>query len=102
MELDEFSRKARLLREPRGPAGLGDVGGDRRRRARRRGGRAPPGTADRARHGSRRLVGTTAALGTRLEELAAAGATWSVLVPGGPPDRLDLIADEVLPYRSTA
>jgi len=26
-----------------------------------------------------------------------------VLVPGGPPDRLDLIADEVLPHlRSTA
>jgi alkanesulfonate monooxygenase SsuD/methylene tetrahydromethanopterin reductase-like flavin-dependent oxidoreductase (luciferase family) len=47
--------------------------------------------------------GTTASLRIRLEELAAAGATWSVLVPGGPPDRLDVIADEVLPHvRSTA
>jgi hypothetical protein len=46
---------------------------------------------------------TTASLRIRLEELAAAGATWSVLVPGGPPDRLDVIADEVLPHvRSTA
>ena len=32
-----------------------------------------------------------------IDALAAAGSTWSVLVPGGPPDRLDVIAEEVLP-----
>jgi len=103
MELDEFSRKARLLRDTAGDrpvsatwAGIVVVGRDdaevERLLEQRTARGMDPGV----------WSGTTAALGTRLEELAAAGATWSVLVPGGPPDRLDLIADEVLPYRSTA
>ena len=73
MGLDEFTRKARLLRETAaGPAGRGDVGRDRRRRARRRGGRSPARTAERARHWSPGVwSGTTAALRTRLDELAA-------------------------------
>jgi alkanesulfonate monooxygenase SsuD/methylene tetrahydromethanopterin reductase-like flavin-dependent oxidoreductase (luciferase family) len=33
----------------------------------------------------------------RLGELAGAGATWAVLVPAGPPDRVELIAERVLP-----
>ena len=41
--------------------------------------------------------GTTASLRTHLDALASAGSSWSVLVPGGPPDRLDVIAEEVLP-----
>jgi hypothetical protein len=32
-----------------------------------------------------------------LEGLETAGATWVVLVPAGPPDRLELIADQVFP-----
>ncbi|MFN2543312.1 MAG: LLM class flavin-dependent oxidoreductase [Actinomycetota bacterium] len=32
-----------------------------------------------------------------LAELAAAGATWAVLVPAGPPDRLAVLAETVLP-----
>jgi alkanesulfonate monooxygenase SsuD/methylene tetrahydromethanopterin reductase-like flavin-dependent oxidoreductase (luciferase family) len=47
--------------------------------------------------------GTTTSLRTHLDALAAAGSTWSVLVPGGPPDRFDVIAEEVLPgLRSSA
>ena len=32
-----------------------------------------------------------------LRELAAAGATWAVLVPAGPADRVEVIAERVLP-----
>ena len=32
-----------------------------------------------------------------LERLEAAGASWAVLVPAGPPDRMELIAERVLP-----
>jgi alkanesulfonate monooxygenase SsuD/methylene tetrahydromethanopterin reductase-like flavin-dependent oxidoreductase (luciferase family) len=47
--------------------------------------------------------GTTRSLRTHLDALAAAGSTWAVLVPGGPPDRLDVIAEEVIPgLRSSA
>lgn len=33
-----------------------------------------------------------------LEGLGTAGATWAVLVPAGPADRIDMIAEEVLPH----
>jgi alkanesulfonate monooxygenase SsuD/methylene tetrahydromethanopterin reductase-like flavin-dependent oxidoreductase (luciferase family) len=32
-----------------------------------------------------------------LEGLETAGATWAVLVPAGPPDRLEVIAERVFP-----
>ena len=42
-------------------------------------------------------TGTTDDLATHLEALAAAGATWAVLVVAGPRDRTALIAERVLP-----
>ena len=33
-----------------------------------------------------------------LEELGSAGATWAVFVPAGPPDRVEMIAERVLPH----
>ena len=104
MGVEEFTRKARLLRGSAGDrpvtatwAGIVVVGRDEvevDRLLEQRSARGlEPGV----------WSGTTAALRTRLDELAAAGAAWSVLVLGGPPDRLDLIADEVLPHvRSSA
>lgn len=104
MGVEEFTRKARLLRGSAGDrpvtatwAGIVVVGRDEvevDRLLEQRSARGlEPGV----------WSGTTAALRTRLDELAAAGAAWSVLVPGGPPDRLDVIADEVLPHvRSSA
>ncbi len=98
MPLEEFRRKARLLREEAGGravsptwAGIVVVGRDeddvdallRRRRER--------GLEEDV------WAGTTAALRSWLAALRDAGATWSVLVPGGPPDRIGVIADEVLP-----
>jgi alkanesulfonate monooxygenase SsuD/methylene tetrahydromethanopterin reductase-like flavin-dependent oxidoreductase (luciferase family) len=35
-----------------------------------------------------------------LDDLARAGATWAILVPGGPADRVELIAETVLRRRS--
>jgi alkanesulfonate monooxygenase SsuD/methylene tetrahydromethanopterin reductase-like flavin-dependent oxidoreductase (luciferase family) len=98
MGVEEFSRKVRLLREAAGErpvsatwGGIVVVGRDDdevgrmldRRRAR---GLEPAVWS-----------GTTASLRVHLDALADAGSTWSVLVLGGPPDRLDVIADEVLP-----
>lgn len=98
MTIEEFGRKARLLREEADGravsptwAGIAVVGRDdedvssllRRRHQR----------------GLEEDVwsGTPAALRVWLEGLRDVGATWAVLVAGGPPDRIDLIADEVLP-----
>ncbi|HZP91001.1 MAG TPA: LLM class flavin-dependent oxidoreductase, partial [Actinomycetota bacterium] len=36
-----------------------------------------------------------------LSDLRDAGATWAILVPAGPPDRIDLIAETVLPRLRT-
>jgi hypothetical protein len=38
-------------------------------------------------------TGTTGDLRGFADELAGVGATWFVMLPVGPPDRLDLIAD---------
>jgi alkanesulfonate monooxygenase SsuD/methylene tetrahydromethanopterin reductase-like flavin-dependent oxidoreductase (luciferase family) len=104
MGIEEFSRKVRLLREAARErpvsatwAGIVVVGRDDDEVGRlldqRTARRLEP----------RVWSGTTASLRTHLDALAAAGSTWSVLVPGGPPDRLDLIAEEVLPeLRSSA
>lgn len=42
-------------------------------------------------------AGSAASLVGFLERLADAGATWTVLVPAGPPDRVELLARAVLP-----
>jgi alkanesulfonate monooxygenase SsuD/methylene tetrahydromethanopterin reductase-like flavin-dependent oxidoreductase (luciferase family) len=104
MGVEEFTRKVRLLREAAGErpvsatwAGIVVVGRDDDEVGR---------LLDRRRARGLELgvwSGTTASLRTHLDALAAAGSTWSVLVPGGPPDRLDVIAEEVLPkLRSSA
>jgi alkanesulfonate monooxygenase SsuD/methylene tetrahydromethanopterin reductase-like flavin-dependent oxidoreductase (luciferase family) len=43
-------------------------------------------------------VGPADAFADHLEALRSAGATWSILVPAGPPDRVELIADRVLSH----
>ena len=104
MGVEEFTRKVRLLREAAGErpvsatwAGIVVVGRDDEEVGR---------LLDRRRARGLELgvwSGTTASLRTHLDALAAAGSTWSVLVPGGPPDRLDMIAEEVIPgLRSSA
>ena len=98
MGLDEFTRKARLLEEESGGrsvsatwAGIVVVGRDDAEVAQ---------LLDARNH--RHLesdvwAGTTASLREWLENLGRVGASWAVLVPGGPPDRVELIATEVLP-----
>jgi alkanesulfonate monooxygenase SsuD/methylene tetrahydromethanopterin reductase-like flavin-dependent oxidoreductase (luciferase family) len=104
MGVEEFTGKVRLLREASGErpvsatwAGIVVVGRHDDEVGR---------LLDRRRARGLELgvwSGTTASLRTHLDALAAAGSTWSVLVPGGPPDRLDVIAEEVLPkLRSSA
>jgi alkanesulfonate monooxygenase SsuD/methylene tetrahydromethanopterin reductase-like flavin-dependent oxidoreductase (luciferase family) len=43
-------------------------------------------------------VGSVSSLIRWLDGLETAGASWAVLVPAGPPDRVDLIAEHVLPH----
>ena len=43
-------------------------------------------------------AGTTRSLVAWLNELRAGGAAWVVLLPGGPPDRVEVIAESVLPH----
>ena len=98
MGLDEFTRKARLLEEESGGrsvsatwAGIVVVGRDDAEVARLLDARSH-------RHlESDVWAGTTASLREWLENLGSVGASWAVLVPGGPPDRVELIATEVLP-----
>jgi alkanesulfonate monooxygenase SsuD/methylene tetrahydromethanopterin reductase-like flavin-dependent oxidoreductase (luciferase family) len=98
MGLEGFTRKARLLEEEAGGrpvsatwAGIVVVGRDDAEVARLL-------EARRHRHlESDVWSGTTAALREWLENLRSVGASWAVLVPGGPPDRVELIATEVLP-----
>jgi alkanesulfonate monooxygenase SsuD/methylene tetrahydromethanopterin reductase-like flavin-dependent oxidoreductase (luciferase family) len=96
---DEFARKARLLREAAAGravsatwAGIVVVGRD-------------DAEVERllAHRGARGLepsvwAGTTGSLRAWLDDLRGAGASWAVLVPGGPPDRVELVATEVLPH----
>jgi len=98
MGLDEFTRKARLLDEEAGPrsvsatwAGIVVVGRDDAEVAQLLDARSH-------RHlESDVWAGTTGSLREWLENLGSVGASWAVLVPGGPPDRVELIATEVLP-----
>ncbi len=101
LSIPEFARKAHLLSEAAGGtgrtveatwAGIAVVGRDE----------------DEAgemldRRSKRRMLeanvwaGSASSLIWWLEGLGTAGATWAVLVPAGPADRVDLIAGEVLP-----
>jgi alkanesulfonate monooxygenase SsuD/methylene tetrahydromethanopterin reductase-like flavin-dependent oxidoreductase (luciferase family) len=96
-----FARKAGLLRETAVAAGrsveatwagLVVVGRDREETAELMGERSRRDLADKE-----VWAGTTDALVGWLEELRAAGATWAVLLPGGPADRIEVIAASVLP-----
>ena len=98
MGLDEFTRKARLLDQEAGRrsvsatwAGIVVVGRDDAEVAQLLDARSH-------RHlESDVWAGTTGSLREWLENLGSVGASWAVLVPGGPPDRVELIATEVLP-----
>ena len=98
MGLDEFTRKARLLEEESDGravsatwAGIVVVGRDDAEVAQLLDARSH-------RHlESDVWAGTTASLREWLENLGRVGASWAVLVPGGPPDRVEVIATEVLP-----
>lgn len=98
MGLEVFARKARLLEresERRSVAatwaGIVVVGRDDAELARlleRRAGRGQESSV---------WSGTTASLRGWLGDLQRAGASWAVLVLGGPADRIELTAAEVLP-----
>lgn len=98
MGLDEFTRKAGLLEAESGGrsvsatwAGIVVVGRDDAEVAQLLDARSH-------RHlESDVWAGTTGSLREWLENLGSVGASWAVLVPGGPPDRVELIATEVLP-----
>lgn len=99
MGLDEFARKSRLLeRESEGRsvaatwAGIVVVGRDDADVARLLEQRAGRGRE------SSVWSGTAGSLRGWLDELGGAGASWAVLVLGGPADRIELIAEEVLPH----
>jgi alkanesulfonate monooxygenase SsuD/methylene tetrahydromethanopterin reductase-like flavin-dependent oxidoreductase (luciferase family) len=47
------------------------------------------------------FAGDVDATAARLEELEAAGAAWAILLPAGPPDRLELIGERLLPRLAT-
>lgn len=99
---DAFAAKAALLREEAGRAGRTEVpeatwagivlvGEDREEAealAARRAGRGVDELA---------WAGPAEELAGFLMDLAAAGATWTILVLTGPPDRKDLVAERVLP-----
>jgi alkanesulfonate monooxygenase SsuD/methylene tetrahydromethanopterin reductase-like flavin-dependent oxidoreductase (luciferase family) len=42
-------------------------------------------------------IGTAEQVSIRLERIAAMGATWAIVLPAGPPDRLEVIAELVAP-----
>ncbi len=99
MGLDEFSRKIRLLERASGErsvaatwAGIVVVGRDDADVARL--------LEQRAGRGQESSVwsGTTGSLRAWLDDLGRAGASWAILVLGGPADRIELIAAEVLPH----
>lgn len=99
MSLTEFTRKARLLREEAQAserraeatwAGIVVLGRDDDEVGRMLDGRRSRGLEADV------WAGTPAALHEWMERLTEVGASWAVLVPGGPPDRVELIAGEVL------
>ena len=105
MSIPEFARKAHLLREQAALAGreveatwagIVVVGKDEDE--------AGEMLSERDRKGMLEAnvwAGAASSLTWWLEGLETAGATWAVLVPAGPPDRIELIADVVFPNMRT-
>lgn len=99
MSLSEFTRKTRLLRdEARASerhaeatwAGIVVLGHDDDEVGRMLDRRRSRGLEADA------WAGPPAALHEWMERLTEVGASWAVLVPGGPPDRVELMAEKVL------
>jgi alkanesulfonate monooxygenase SsuD/methylene tetrahydromethanopterin reductase-like flavin-dependent oxidoreductase (luciferase family) len=106
LTLSAFERKAELLRRGASEgdrsvsatwAGIAVVGRDRADAERMMQARARRDLVDRD-----VWAGSAESLGRHLQGLAAAGADWAVLLPGGPGDRTELIAEEVLPRVGSA
>jgi alkanesulfonate monooxygenase SsuD/methylene tetrahydromethanopterin reductase-like flavin-dependent oxidoreductase (luciferase family) len=96
----EFGRKARLLWEEAGAAGreaqatwagIALVGRDEREAMTLLETRRTRGMPD-----TGIWVGTEERFGAFLRELKDAGASWAILVPAGPQDRVEVIAGAVL------
>lgn len=101
MHVPVFRRKAALLREEAAAlgreaeptwAGIALVGEDDGEAARLLERRRERGMLE-----SEIWAGSADSLVGFLDRLADAGATWAVLVPAGPPDRVELLARAVLP-----
>ncbi len=101
MHVPVFRRKVAILREEAAAAGreaeatwagIALVGEDDREAARLLQRRRERGMLE-----TEIWAGSAASLVGFLDRLADAGATWAVLVPAGPPDRVELLARAVLP-----
>ncbi len=101
LSIPEFARKANLLREQAAAAGrsvdatwagIAVVGGDEGEAGRMLDERATRGMLE-----TNVWAGAVDSLTWWFEGLETAGAAWAVLVPAGPPDRIELIAERVLP-----
>jgi alkanesulfonate monooxygenase SsuD/methylene tetrahydromethanopterin reductase-like flavin-dependent oxidoreductase (luciferase family) len=102
LDPDGFARRAALLRDVADGAGrsveptwanVALVGSDRRDTDRLLAERRAKGTSMRD-----VWVGDVEALRGRLDALHAHGATWAILLLAGPRDRMQLVADQVLPH----
>jgi alkanesulfonate monooxygenase SsuD/methylene tetrahydromethanopterin reductase-like flavin-dependent oxidoreductase (luciferase family) len=101
MSIPEFAKKAHLLRERASDvgrrveatwAGIVIAGEDQDDAGRIMDARSRKGVLD-----SNVWAGSAQSLVWWLEELETAGATWAAMVPAGPPDRLEVIAEHVVP-----
>lgn len=101
MSIPEFAKKAHLLRERAAEAGrrveatwagIVVAGADEDEAGRIMDARSRKGVLE-----SNVWAGSAKSLVWWLEGLETAGATWAVLVPAGPPDRLEVIAEQVFP-----
>ncbi len=101
MGIPQFARKAALLREEAAAAGreaqatwagIAVVGKDEDEAGAMLNRRVKVGMLE-----TNVWAGSAHSLIWWLQGLSTAGATWAILVPAGPGDRMDLIANEVLP-----
>jgi alkanesulfonate monooxygenase SsuD/methylene tetrahydromethanopterin reductase-like flavin-dependent oxidoreductase (luciferase family) len=101
MSIPEFARKAHLLRERASESGRGVeatwagivIAGEDEDDA----GKIMDARSRKGVLGSSVWAGSAQSLVGWLEGLETAGATWAVLLPAGPPDRLEVIAEHVFP-----
>jgi alkanesulfonate monooxygenase SsuD/methylene tetrahydromethanopterin reductase-like flavin-dependent oxidoreductase (luciferase family) len=102
LSLPGFARKARVLREAAAGAGRAVeatwagilvMGRDEHEASAMLNARREKGMVE-----TDVWVGSVSSLIRWLDGLETAGASWAVLVPAGPPDRVDLIAEHVLPH----